>query len=218
MGKGEALTLHADPIEPRSAVARRSPGKVVVAWVTTTDHKTISSLYTISSLLFFLLGGVMALFMRAELARPGTQLLVGFHLTFLVQHWLGAEGMFRGYAGHLAADGSTALNTVSTIGAILLGASTLPFLYNVWKTAKYGTPVAVDDPWGHGRSPEWAASCPPPRHNFRALPRVRSEPPALDLHNPAVAAIDQAAHTGRRDVIDVEEGTPNRDLGGPERS
>jgi cytochrome c oxidase subunit 1 len=116
-------------------------------------------------------------------------LFVGFHTTFLVQHWLGAEGMPRRYADYLAADGFTALNTVSTIGAFLLGMSTLPFLYNVWKTAKYGVKVEADDPWGYGRSLEWATSCPPPRHNFTALPRIRSESPAFDLHHPQYAAV-----------------------------
>ena len=61
-------------------------------------------------------------------------LFIGFHTTFLVQHWLGAEGMPRRYADYLAIDGFTALNMISTIGAFLLGASTLPFLYNVIKS------------------------------------------------------------------------------------
>ncbi|MFI6643415.1 cytochrome c oxidase subunit I [Streptomyces sp. NPDC050504] len=118
-------------------------------------------------------------------------LFVGFHTTFLVQHWLGAEGMPRRYADYLDADGFTVLNTVSTIGAFLLGLSTLPFLYNVWKTAKYGEKVGMDDPWGYGRSLEWATSCPPPRHNFLTLPRIRSESPAFDLHHPEYAALRQ---------------------------
>jgi cytochrome c oxidase subunit 1 len=116
-------------------------------------------------------------------------LFIGFHTTFLVQHWLGAEGMPRRYSDYLAADGFTALNTVSTIGSFLLGMSTLPFLYNVWKTAKYGEKVEVDDPWGFGRSLEWATSCPPPRHNFTTLPRVRSESPAFDMNHPEYAAV-----------------------------
>jgi len=58
-------------------------------------------------------------------------LFVGFHLTFLVQHWLGTKGMPRRYADHLRSDGFTALNTISTIGSFLLGASMLPFLWNV---------------------------------------------------------------------------------------
>ncbi|MFP8907082.1 aa3-type cytochrome oxidase subunit I [Streptomyces atacamensis] len=134
-------------------------------------------------------------------------LFIGFHTTFLVQHWLGAEGMPRRYADYLAADGFTALNTVSTIGSFLLGMSFLVFWYNVWKTAKYAPKITVNDPWGYGRSLEWATSCPPPRHNFVTLPKVRSEAPAFDLHHPEIAAIDQAENVGRRDIADV---TPER--------
>ncbi|KAK1178585.1 cbb3-type cytochrome c oxidase subunit I [Streptomyces sp. NBS 14/10] len=123
-------------------------------------------------------------------------LFIGFHGTFLVQHWLGAEGMPRRYADYLAADGFTTLNTISTIASFLLGLSILPFFYNVWKTAKYGKKVEVDDPWGYGRSLEWATSCPPPRHNFVTLPRIRSESPAFDLHHPEIAALDQLENHG----------------------
>jgi cytochrome c oxidase subunit 1 len=42
----------------------------------------------------------------------------------------------------------------------------------------------VDDPWGYGNSLEWATSCPPSRHNFTELPRIRSERPAFELHYP----------------------------------
>jgi cytochrome c oxidase subunit I len=114
-------------------------------------------------------------------------LFVGFHTTFMVQHWLGVEGMARRYADYLASDGFTTLNMVSSIGAFILGASTLPFLWNVYKTAKHAPHVHVDDPWGWGRSMEWATSCPPPRHNFVSLPRIRSESPAFDLHHPELA-------------------------------
>ncbi|APU42639.1 cytochrome c oxidase subunit I [Streptomyces sp. TN58] len=136
-------------------------------------------------------------------------LFIGFHLTFLVQHWLGAEGMPRRYADYLAADGFTALNTLSSIGAFVLGLSTLPFFYNVWKTAKFAPRVEVDDPWGYGRSLEWATSCPPPRHNFVTLPRVRSESPAFDLHHPEIAAFDYAGDH-RRDVVDQDRASAPR--------
>ncbi|NBU30130.1 MAG: cytochrome c oxidase subunit I [Actinobacteria bacterium] len=115
-------------------------------------------------------------------------LFIGFHTTFLVQHWLGVEGMPRRYGDYLASDGFTNLNIVSSIGAVILGASTLPFLYNVWKTHKTALRVTSDDPWGWGASLEWATSCPPPRHNFITLPRIRSERPAFDLHHPEHAA------------------------------
>jgi cytochrome c oxidase subunit 1 len=109
---------------------------------------------------------------------------VGFHLTFLVQHWLGNEGMPRRYADYLPTDGFTTLNTISTIGAFLLGASMLPFLYNMYKSYLHGEVVTSDDPWGHGNSLEWATSSPPPRHNFISIPRIRSERPAFEYHYP----------------------------------
>ena len=113
-------------------------------------------------------------------------LFVGFHLTFLVQHWLGNEGMPRRYADYAPVDGFTTLNVVSTIGAFVLGASTLPFLYNVAVSFRRGERALGDDPWGFGNSLEWATSCPPPRHNFVTMPRIRSERPAFDLHHPQV--------------------------------
>ncbi len=109
---------------------------------------------------------------------------LGFHTTFLAHHWLGSQGMPRRYADYLPTDGFTTLNTVSTVGAYLLGASTLPFIWNVVRSYRFGEPVVVDDPWGAGNSLEWATSCPPPRHNFVRLPRIRSERPAFELHHP----------------------------------
>ncbi|MBT2210944.1 MULTISPECIES: cytochrome c oxidase subunit I [Actinomadura] len=115
-------------------------------------------------------------------------LFVGFHTTFLVQHWLGARGMPRRYADY--PEEFTALNRVSSAGALILGVSTLFFLYNVYRTARHGVRVRADDPWGYGNSLEWATSCPPPRHNFDAIPRIRSERPAFDLHYPKVEPAD----------------------------
>jgi cytochrome c oxidase subunit 1 len=112
---------------------------------------------------------------------------IGFHLTFLVQHWLGAEGMPRRYADYLPTDGFTTLNIISTIGAYLLGLSVLPFIYNVIRSYRYGQPAQADDPWGYANSLEWATTSPPPRHNFTDLPRIRSERPAFDLHYPHMA-------------------------------
>ncbi|MFG1945981.1 cytochrome c oxidase subunit I [Nonomuraea sp. NPDC048826] len=111
-------------------------------------------------------------------------LFIGFHTTFLVQHMLGWIGFPRRYADYSAADGFTTLNQISSVGALILGLSTLPFLYNVWKTSRKPRWVMMDDPWGFGNSLEWATSCPPPRHNFSFMPPIRSERPAFDLHYP----------------------------------
>jgi cytochrome c oxidase subunit 1 len=112
-------------------------------------------------------------------------LFFGFHMTFLIQHWLGIKGMPRRYADYLATDGFTTMNTISTIGSVLLALSMIPFFMNVWITRK-SPMVGVDDPWGYGASLEWATSCPPPRHNFTSMPRIRSERPAFDLHYPHI--------------------------------
>jgi cytochrome c oxidase subunit I len=120
---------------------------------------------------------------------------IGFHTTFLIQHWLGAIGMPRRYADYLPEDGFTWMNRVSTVGAFILGAAMIPFLLNVYFTWRRGERVTVDDPWGTGRSLEWATSCPPPRHNFSSLPRIRSESPAFDLHHPELAGINQVPTT-----------------------
>src|SRR5690625_3106978 len=48
-----------------------SKGRLVVNWLTTTDHKTIGYLYLITSFVFFSLAGVMALLIRTELFSPG---------------------------------------------------------------------------------------------------------------------------------------------------
>ncbi len=127
-------------------------------------------------------------------------LFIGFHMTFLVQHWLGVEGMPRRYADYSPTDGFTTLNEISSIGAFLLGASTLPFFYNVWKSRK-GPLVGLDDPWGWGRSLEWATSSPPPRHNFASLPRIRSESPAFDLHHPEIARLELLDNPGETSPI-----------------
>ena len=112
---------------------------------------------------------------------------IGFNTTFLVQHWLGNEGMPRRYYDYLPSDGFTTLNMISTAGSFIIGISTLPFLYNVWKSYRAGRIVEVDDPWGHGQSLEWATSCPPPLRNFDRMPRIRSERPAFDAKYPHLA-------------------------------
>ncbi|WP_067828443.1 aa3-type cytochrome oxidase subunit I [Actinomadura kijaniata] len=129
-------------------------------------------------------------------------LFVGFHTTFLIQHWLGAQGMPRRYADY--PDEFVTLNRISSAGAFLLGISTLFFLYNVYKTTRSAPRIEADDPWGYGNSLEWATSCPPPRHNFKSIPRIRSERPAFDLHYPRQTS--QEALSGKGEHASGEHG------------
>lgn len=129
-------------------------------------------------------------------------LFIGFNTTFLVQHWIGVIAMPRRYYTYLPEDGVTWMNQLSTIGAMILAASILPFLLNVWITARRGEKVTVNDPWGYGRSLEWATSCPPPRHNFTSIPRIRSESPAFDLNHPEVSGVKQVGDDTQHELAE----------------
>jgi cytochrome c oxidase subunit 1 len=59
---------------PRPAPAYRTRSSLY-EWVTTTDHKKIGILYLVNSFVFFIIGGVLALGVRIELAAPGIQFL-----------------------------------------------------------------------------------------------------------------------------------------------
>src|SRR4051794_22799869 len=70
------VTIDRRVAHPAPAGSLRRPlGRRVVAVLTTTDHKTIGHLYLITSFAFFLIAGVMALVIRAELAEPGLQIV-----------------------------------------------------------------------------------------------------------------------------------------------
>ncbi|MCW2892055.1 MAG: Cytochrome-c oxidase [Actinomycetia bacterium] len=121
-------------------------------------------------------------------------MFIGFHTTFLVQHWMGVEGMPRRVAYYPDLPGNvTTLNVISTVGSWLLALSVLLFFWNVYVTWRFGTKVTEEDPWGFASSLEWATTCPPPRHNFYRVPRIRSERPAFDLHYPRVKVESQPA-------------------------
>ena len=46
-----------------------------LAWLSTVDHKRIAVLYMLTALVFFVIGGVEALFMRLQLAIPNNHFL-----------------------------------------------------------------------------------------------------------------------------------------------
>jgi cytochrome c oxidase subunit I len=120
---------------------------------------------------------------------------VGFHLTFFVQPVLGLEGMPRRVADYLDSDGFTGLNQISSIGAFLLAASTLPFLWNAAQTlrGRLGT-GAGDDPCG-AQTLEWATTSPPPPENFEGpLPPIRSARPVWDLRHGDPGTTPGASH------------------------
>jgi cytochrome c oxidase subunit I len=64
------------PVADPGAFARPAETeKGFISWVTTVDHKRLGILYGLFSLIFFVLGGVEALFIRLQLAQPNGEVL-----------------------------------------------------------------------------------------------------------------------------------------------
>jgi len=98
--------------------------------------------------------------------------LIGFHLTFFIQHFLGLLGMPRRVFTYLDGQGWNNANLISTIGAFLMAVAVIILLINVVMTSIRNVKVG-NDPWKDGRTLEWAIPSPPPEHNFDRLPLVR---------------------------------------------
>jgi cytochrome c oxidase subunit 1 len=111
---------------------------------------------------------------------------LGTNLTFFPMFVLGAEGMTRRIASYPTSTGWQSLNVLETAGAFTIALSVVVFLLNVALSLRRRRP-AGEDPWG-AQTLEWATGSPPPRHNFDALPPVRSYAPLLDLREAAEAA------------------------------
>jgi cytochrome c oxidase subunit I+III len=116
---------------------------------------------------------------------------VGFNVTFLLMHVTGLEGMPRRTYTYLPELGWGALNMISTVGAFVMGAGVLVFLWNAWWSWRAG-PVAAPSPWG-GTTLEWATTSPPANYNFLDVPVV-------EARDPGGSGTGDAAGSGRRDA------------------
>lgn len=95
---------------------------------------------------------------------------IAFNITFFPMHFTGLAGMPRripDYALQFAD-----FNMLSSIGAFVLGASQLLFLYTVVKCIRGGS-HAGDNPWEGADTLEWTLSSPPPYHSFETPPTVK---------------------------------------------
>jgi heme/copper-type cytochrome/quinol oxidase subunit 3 len=121
---------------------------------------------------------------------------VGFNLTFFPMHLLGLMGMPRRVFTYPDLPGWGAINFAETIGAFILGAAVLVFLWNVRESLRAGG-VAGNDPWD-AWTLEWATASPPPAYNFApgALPPIRSARPLWDLKHPRSPARQGEASVG----------------------
>ncbi|MFC4617220.1 cytochrome c oxidase subunit I [Camelliibacillus cellulosilyticus] len=97
---------------------------------------------------------------------------LGFHCTFLPQHWLGLMGMPRRYFTYFKGEHLSTINLISSIGTIGMAIGVILILINVVATTAKGKRVK-GDAWGMGRTLEWSIPSPPPEYNFAQTPLVK---------------------------------------------
>jgi cytochrome c oxidase subunit 1 len=132
-------------------------------------------------------------------------MFIGMNVTFAFQHVLGIDGMPRRIYTYPEGMGWDLWNLVSSIGAFIIGASILVFVYNVAASLRYGA-RAGNDPWD-GRTLEWAIPSPPPEYNFAVIPTVRSRDPFWAMKYP------EAGH-GHAAPVPVAGGAPDHSEAG----
>jgi cytochrome c oxidase subunit I len=69
------MTAITAPVPRARFAARWDKNRGVLGWITTVDHKKIAIMYLYTTFFFFLVGGVMALLVRIQLAEPKNQFL-----------------------------------------------------------------------------------------------------------------------------------------------
>ena len=105
--------------------------------------------------------------------------LVGFWVTFLIQHSAGLSGMPRRVYEYADVNNLGLYNMISTIGSFILALGVLLTIINIVKGIRSGA-KAGPDPW-KGNTLEWFTPSPPPVNNFDVVPRVRSVEPMQDI-------------------------------------
>ena len=87
-----------------TAAPKKSIGTMAMKYLTTTDHKLLGKMYIVNAFIFFLIGGVMALAIRAELAVPGMNFMnLEFYNQMFTMHGtimllMFATPLFSGFA------------------------------------------------------------------------------------------------------------------------
>lgn len=156
--------------------------------VSSADYQYHDSYFVVAHFHYVIVGGVvLALLAGTHFYWPkmfGTMLnellgkvtfwlfLIGFHMTFFIQHFLGLMGMPRRVFTYMPNQGWETGNLISTIGAFFMALAVMILLINIVITSVKNEKVG-NDPWEDGRTIEWAIPSPPPFYNFKQLPLVR---------------------------------------------
>jgi cytochrome c oxidase subunit 1 len=176
------------------------------------DYQTTDSYFVVGHFHYVLFGGAIfalfggffywwpKMFGRMLSERLGIWqfwlMFIGMNLTFMPMHYLGMIGMPRRTWTYEAGVGFEFWNLMETIGALTIAFSVALFLLNIFLSRNYGE-IPGNDPWD-GHTLEWAATSPPPPHNFDSLPVIRTRRPVWDLKYGEAQHTRRTAFTCRR--------------------
>ncbi len=162
------------------------------------DWQTKNSYYLVAHFHFVAVGGIVfavlgavqywfpkmsGRFLSERLGRWTFWLMViGFNMTFIIQHFLGLLGMPRRVFTYPDLPHFTWMNMLSTVGVFFMAAAALILVWNL-VASFFGGKLAGDNPW-NAWTLEWATTSPPPHENFDRLPPIRSWRPLWDIANP----------------------------------
>jgi cytochrome c oxidase subunit 1 len=122
---------------------------------------------------------------------------IGFNMTFFPMHILGLKGMPRRVYTYPPEVGWGMMNTIASVGAVLMVLGTLVFIINAFRSRRVGE-RAGDNPW-NASTLEWATSSPPPNCNFFEPPTVASRDPLWD--DPPDQPVVVGLRSDKRDVL-----------------
>ncbi|QDZ10676.1 cytochrome c oxidase subunit I [Devosia ginsengisoli] len=129
---------------------------------------------------------------------------IGFNVAFLPMHLTGLLGMPRRVFTYGAERGWDTLNMISTIGAFVLAAGFLLFVWDCVRP-KRGQAYAPRNVWNAGTL-EWVGKVPADDYGLRSIPQINSRYPLWDDKD-LLATIDEGrgllahAREGRRETL-----------------
>ncbi len=108
---------------------------------------------------------------------------IGFNVTFFPMHFIGLLGMPRRIYTYRAELNLGGLNMLATIGAFILVAAFLLFIWNLLRSLRSGERAPIN-PWD-APTLEWSLPSPPPAYNFATIPVVQSRYPLWEERSQA---------------------------------
>jgi len=133
---------------------------------------------------------------------------IGMNLTFFPMHYVGLNGMPRRIYTYSEEFGWGLLNSLSSLGYVVLFIGMLLLVINIIKSLRNGR-VAGHDPWD-APTLEWSISSPPPVYNFAEIPRVEGRDPYWTTKRRAEAAGQPVAGPEARvDVSTIHMPSPS---------